>query len=100
MTIIYHITKLNWWEKFKKLPFYESETLNQEGFIHCSESQYLERVLALYFKGQKDLVLIHIDSDKVKPEIKYELAPDNISFPHIYGQLNKEAIIKVEDIIR
>ncbi|MBC7474631.1 MAG: DUF952 domain-containing protein [Candidatus Sericytochromatia bacterium] len=94
--MIYHIAKTEWYELFKEKDYYESETLTQEKFIHCSEYQQLERTLNLYFKNEKDVLVISIDQDKVIAEIKYEKSADNLVFPHIYGKLNKNAIIKTD----
>lgn len=52
------------------------------------------------FKGRGDLVLLSIDSAKVKAEIKYE-ALGNVTqeYPHIYGSLNLDAVAKVYNFI-
>jgi glutathione S-transferase len=43
-------------------------------------------------------VLLHIDKDAVTSPIRYD-DPGEI-FPHIYGPLNRDAILAVEDIRR
>ncbi len=50
------------------------------------------------FCGQTDLVLLCIDSRKVGADIRDENLEggDNL-FPHIYGPLNIDAVIKVLD---
>jgi len=47
------------------------------------------------FKGQKGLVLLCIDSAKVKAEIRYEDIEGREKYPHIYGPLNVDSVIKV-----
>lgn len=50
------------------------------------------------FRGQTDLVLLCIDTDKVAPEICYENCKGgNKLFPHIYGPLNLDAVTHVCD---
>ena len=52
------------------------------------------------FKGQRDLVLLYIDPHAVSAEIKYEAPPGSQeAFPHIYGPLNTDAVIKVVDFL-
>lgn len=47
-----------------------------------------------FFVNQKDLVILHIDSEKVKPEIRYEVASDGDSFPHVFEYENVPVIGK------
>lgn len=97
--MIYHITKQSWWEKWAHLPHYESETLEQEKFIHCcSTLLQVEGVLQRYFVGQKNLLLLHIEEDKLISTLKYEQATNDELFPHIYGFINTEAIIEIKTI--
>lgn len=50
------------------------------------------------FRGQQGLVLLEIDSTRVAPEIKYEGAEEEL-FPHIYGPLDREAVITAYDFL-
>jgi uncharacterized protein (DUF952 family) len=46
------------------------------------------------FRGQSGFVLLFIDVDKVVPEIIYEnLEGGQQLFPHIYGELNVDAVL-------
>ena len=45
-----------------------------------------------FFKDQTDLVILKIDIDRVTPEIRYEGVDQNNLFPHIYGELNIDAV--------
>ena len=49
------------------------------------------------FKGKSGLILLVIDDSKVTPEIKYEDAGNGKLYPHIYGPLNIDAVVKVVD---
>ena len=40
------------------------------------------------------MVALH-DDDLVAAEIKYELGADGVQYPHIYGGLNRDAIVSV-----
>ena len=50
------------------------------------------------FRGQQGLVLLQIDTTRVAPEIKYEGAEAEL-FPHIYGPLDRGAVITVYDFL-
>lgn len=95
MKLILHITPRKDWEKAKVTGTYRTDSLETEGFIHCSTPAQTIKVANLFFKNQTDLLLLLIDSDKVKSEIRYDIAWENEAFPHIYGALNNDAVFKV-----
>lgn len=94
MSIILHITQCQQWEQAKQDRVYRSDTLDTEGFIHCSTPLQLTKVANNFFFNQHGLILLCIDSTQVQAEIRYESA-DGDYFPHIYGFLNVDAVIKV-----
>ncbi|AKG19932.1 DUF952 domain-containing protein [Calothrix sp. 336/3] len=94
---IYHITPGVKWENAKLTQSYRADSLDTEGFIHCSTESQLIKTANKFFQNQRGLVLLHIDETKVKAEIKYEPA-DNDLFPHIYGELNIDAVSQVRDL--
>ena len=95
--MIYHITDIPSWKKHKTpIHFIRSGT---EAFIHASTYQQLEKTREKYFKGKSGLLLLTIDPLKVNPEIRFEdLAGEGQLFPHIYGDLNLNAVVKVEEL--
>jgi len=96
MSIILHITQREQWEQAKLVQVYRGDTLDTEGFIHCSTPLQVIKVANTFFLGQKGLLLLCIDSDKVQAEIRYE-GLEKEYFPHIYGPLNPDAVFKVFD---
>ncbi len=98
MNTILHITRRDRWEAAKNLGTYSSETLATEGFIHCSTLSQVIGSANRFFKQQTDLVILVIEIDKVTPEIRHEGADSNNLFPHIYGNLNIDAVIQVIDL--
>lgn len=92
---IYHIAHKKDWQKAQKEGIYWVESLEQEGFIHCSTQGQVTSTANRFFKGQQDLLLIQIDSEKVSAEIRYEEA-DSQLFPHLYGTLDLEAVTQVQ----
>ncbi len=95
MSTILHITKGTQWEEAKSINIYRGDTLESEGFIHCSTPQQVIKVANTFFKSQKGLVLLCIESNKVEAEIKYEGVETGERFPHIYGPLNINAVVQV-----
>jgi len=98
MDFIYHITTSQWWNKFSTNEAYETETLSTEKFIHCSTQEQVKGVLERYYAGQKELILLHIDPALLKAELKFEKSTGDEMYPHVYGKINRNAIVKIERI--
>lgn len=97
MNKIWHITTRQQWEQAKLAQIYRSDSLDSEGFIHCSTPQQVVNVANTLFTGQQGLVLLGIDSRRVQADIRYEEVEGVGCFPHIYGALNTEAVVEVLD---
>jgi uncharacterized protein (DUF952 family) len=95
--IIFHITKHQQWELAKSVGFYRGDTLDSEGFIYCSTPKQIIKVANALFHGQKGLVLLCIDSEKVRARIQYEGPEGGERYPHIYSPVNIDAIVRVLD---
>lgn len=94
--MIVHITERQQWEVAQCFGEYRCDSLEREGFIHCSRPEQVISVTNRFFPGQTELVLLCIDPERVQSPIKYEAADDDV-FPHIYGSLNLDAVFKVID---
>jgi len=94
--IIYHIAKNEGIQKVLEGENYSGDSLISEGFIHCSSADQVIDVVNQRFKGQGNLVLLYIETDLVRPEIRFEnLEGGKKLFPHIYGAVNRDAIRKM-----
>ena len=98
-SIILHITNPELWNQANAAGEYRADSLASEGFIHCSTPDQLAGVVGRYYKRQTGLVVLHIDPGKVQPPIRWENPPgSNEQFPHIYGELNLNAVIEVKPL--
>ncbi|HEC22802.1 MAG TPA: DUF952 domain-containing protein [Chloroflexi bacterium] len=102
MSWILHITTREQWESARKAGLYRPASLDTEGFIHCSTPQQVIRVANAFYRGQEGLVLLCIEPEKVKAPIRYEAPVEEDAggeerFPHIYGPLNADAVVRVMD---
>lgn len=98
--MIYHVTTEKAWDQAKATGSYEVPSLVNEGFIHCSSSQeQVEGVLGRYYTGQKNLVKLEIDPEKLVSQLVYEWSPSvEDTFPHVYGPINLSAVEKVTSV--
>jgi uncharacterized protein (DUF952 family) len=104
--MILHITTDKEWGKAQVEGEYIAPSLKTDGFIHCSTPKQTVDTANGFFKGQSGLVLLCVDENKIKSELKYEDPTgvggqydprDSNLFPHIYGPINNSAVIKVVD---
>jgi uncharacterized protein (DUF952 family) len=99
--LIYHITTPALWQQFAFLSFYEAPSLQDEGFIHASKAEQVEATANRYYKNEPEVILLTIDTTLLSVPLVYEEAPNRKEeFPHMYGKLNKEAVVKHETIKR
>ncbi len=92
--IFYHATTPEQWAKYENQDFLSAESLSTEGFIHCSFAEQVEPTLKIHFKGIEKIALLTIDSDLLTSKLVIEASRNGESFPHIYGVLNKSAIVE------
>jgi uncharacterized protein (DUF952 family) len=98
MEPILHITSRPEWQAAIQLGAYITPSLASQGFIHCSFARQVERVANKFYAGQPDLVILVIDPLGLNSPLKIETAVDVMDdFPHIYGPLNLDAVVKVVD---
>lgn len=96
---IYHITTGQQWAEALKKGHYDSDTLETEGFIHCSTEPQVAGVLERYYKGKTGLVKLRINKSKIERPLIFELAGSiNEVFPHIHGSLNINAVEGITEI--
>ena len=92
---IYHITTLIDWQNALTRGGYRIGSLESEGFIHASTYDQGLGTAQAHFAGQKGLVLLKINTEHLLPEVKYEPAQNGTLFPHIFGEINLEAVEQV-----
>jgi len=97
MDLIYHIALPDHWEQATREGSYRADSLDTEGFIHCSTAAQVERSLNRFFAGRPEVLLLAIDPQRLASTLKYEPAHGE-DFPHIYGPLNPDAVLGVETL--
>jgi uncharacterized protein (DUF952 family) len=92
--MIYHITTPSEFAKFDDKDYYEAVSLHTEGFIHCSTLIQLKATAERYHSKTPEILALSIDEQKLSSDLEYELAGTGEEFPHIYGRINKNAIVE------
>jgi uncharacterized protein (DUF952 family) len=70
----------------------------QDGFIHFSTAAQAAETAAKHFAGQSDLVLLNVDADMFGDKLKWEPSRGGALFPHLYGDLDVKAVIRVDQL--
>ncbi len=93
---IFHIASASDWAQAVADGEYRTSTrgrtLDDEGFIHASHPHQVRDVANNYYRDAGALVLLEIDTDRLRPEVR-----DEGGFPHIHGPLNVDAVVSVRD---
>jgi uncharacterized protein (DUF952 family) len=98
---IYHITTRGDWAQGKADGAYAKstvdKTLAEEGFIHASQASQVTGTANKFYRAVAGgLVVLIIDTDRLRAEVRYEDVPGaELPFPHIYGPLNTDAVVAV-----
>lgn len=101
MAMIYHIATRTSWDAQFSSENYIHDSLDKEGFIHASLASQVEGVIQRYYRDVKGLVKLTIDTELLNDSslLKYEWAASvEEKFPHIYGSINKTAIVSIDKI--
>lgn len=90
--MIYHWCPAQDWDAADES--YRAPSLSDEGFIHFSFREQVERTATAIDRGLDDLVLLCVDDSdlSVVVEDSYDIGEE---FPHVYGLIPKSAVSRV-----
>jgi uncharacterized protein (DUF952 family) len=88
MTLIYKILSRGEWEAAKAAGQFEGSAVDlADGFIHLSAADQAQETAAKWFRGQADLVLLGVETERLGEDLKWEAARGGALFPHLYRPL-------------
>lgn len=102
MKIIYHLCPAEYYQSVSNQPAYFPADYEREGFIHCTRgAEQVVIVANRYYRGDKrPFVVLIINETAVTAQLKNEPAADGLLYPHLYGPLNRDAILNVVPMLR
>jgi glutathione S-transferase len=97
---IFHLTTPEVWAAALEAGSYTTSTrgrsLEQEGFVHCSEADQVEAVQAFWFADLDEVLLLEIETDLLtSPWRSEQLAGADQMYPHVYGPVDLAAVVDV-----
>jgi len=93
---IYHIVLPEKWESVKHNSSYAPDSLETEGFIHCSYDHQLDGVIGRYYSDAPELVVLKLEINKLTSKLVSEPSTGGEVYPHIYGPINLDAVADTE----
>lgn len=99
MPCIYHLLPAAAWDPRETGP-YRASSLASEGFIHCSHADQVARVANRFYADQPALLVLAIDADRLTSPLRDEEVSPGQRFPHVYGPIDREAILEVQPLAR
>jgi len=95
MDLTFHLVPQKYFDALDPKINYVPEPFAREGFIHCTDgADEMARTANRYYKSNTEPhYYLYIDKDRVHARIQYDAEPR--IYPHIYGALNRDAIIAV-----
>jgi uncharacterized protein (DUF952 family) len=74
---------------------YVARSLETEGFIHCSFEDQLDGVIGRYYADVDEVVVLTIETERLMSRVVNEPSTANEIYPHVYGPINRDAIVDV-----
>src|SRR4051812_36238 len=99
MRRIYHLVPKLAWEHAAPGP-YRACSLATEGFIHCSNADQVAASANRYYAEENDLLMLCLDVGRITSPVLDEPARGGELFPHVYGPIDREAIVEVRKMAR
>ncbi len=99
MPTIYHLVPRRVWEEPPEQP-YRADSLSSEGFIHCSFAEQVAWAANRFYADQRDLLVLHLDPSRLSSPVREEACESGEIFPHIYGPINRDAVVMVQPLTR
>ena len=95
---IYKIcTKYEWDEFRQKMSWKGSNKDIEDGYIHLSNREQVNKTLKRYFSNQEYLILLTIKTNTLKNLI-WEKSSSGENFPHLYSNLLLENVLDSKEI--
>ena len=93
MTTIYKICERTSWRLAKQTGTYRGSAADaRDGFIHFSTAAQLAGTMTKHFTGQRELLLVAVDTDALGSSLKWEPSRGGELFPHLYAALPLTAV--------
>ena len=100
--MIYKIVPCELWEEALREGIFRGAPVDlADGFIHFSAADQVQETCDKHFAGQRNLLLVAIDEDKLGEDLTWEVSRGGALFPHYYGTFSPaiaESVTLIKDM--
>src|SRR5262245_39930962 len=64
-----------------------------DGYVHFSTAEQVVETAARHFAGQRGLLLLAVDTDRLGEDLRWEPSRGGALFPHLYGPMPIDAVV-------
>ncbi len=98
--LTFHLVAAEYYRDTDRGAPYVPAAFADDGFIHCTDgAENVAEVANRYYRDDRRMyIVLVIDKALVEPRVVYD-DPARI-YPHIYGALNRDAIVDVRPVLR
>ncbi len=98
MSRIYKILTRALWQAAAAAGRFDGAAIDlTDGYIHVSTAAQAQETARLHFRGQTDLVVLAVETDRLGPALKWEVSRGGQLFPHLYGPLDTAHVAVVTE---
>jgi uncharacterized protein (DUF952 family) len=94
-TRIYKVLRLSEWADAQARGVFSGSADDlRDGFIHFSTAEQLDATIARHFAGEREVVVLEVDTAPLGDALKWEPSRGGALFPHLYRDLPLAAVIR------
>lgn len=98
-TVLVHLCTADDWQRARLSGEHRPDSLHSAGFVHLSTPEQVHLPANRLYAGRTDLVLLLVDPARLSSPVRWEPGvpadPAAMVFPHLYGPLPADAVIRV-----
>ena len=97
--LIYKIATIEQWRRAEREGVFAGAPIDlTDGFIHFSTAEQARETAARHFAGQRDLLIIAVETEALGPALRWEPSRGGALFPHLYAPLDLASVTSTRDL--
>src|SRR5881227_2449985 len=99
MSLIYKIVPEALWRAAEARAEFDGAPVDvADGYIHFSTAAQVRDTAAKHFAGERDLLLLTVEAERLGEALRFERSRGGDLFPHLYGKLQVANVMRVDKL--